>query len=443
MSKKKAINAQSKLSSNICHTDLEFAILNATPDALIICNQESEIVYVNQAVEKTFGYKPDELMDQKIEFLIPDRFAKHHVILRNNYMKNPYPRAMSSKMDLYGKHKNGLDIPVEIALGPVQLEDGLLIIVLIKDMTERKRAEKLLAESEARWKFALESGNQGVWDWAVPEKKIYFSHTWKKMLGYKDNEITDNPSEFNSRVHPDDLVNVLKKIQNLFKGKTKEYNCEIRFRCKDGHYKWILNRGKIISRDSNGNVLRAIGTHTDITEIKEKELSLKNLAEHDPLTGLINRRTFEDRLHQGISLAKRNQSGVAVCFLDLDNFKNINDQYTHAIGDRLLLAATKRIQESIREIDSLSRLGGDEFTLLFLNIKNKTDVSKILKKIMANFQKGFLIENIFLEVSLSIGVALYPEDGNTLLIEKADTAMYAAKKAGKNDFEFFDSKTMS
>lgn len=158
-----------------------------------------------------------------------------------------------------------------------------LSLRLMRIDIKRKQMEEALRESEERWKFALESANQGVWDWHVPEKIIYFSHAWKTMLGYQDEEIKNEQYEFESRVHPDDLQKVWKEVNDHFAGKTPDYMCEVRFRCKDGSYKWILDRGKAIERASDGRVLRAIGTHTDISELKEKESALieaKNNVEH-------------------------------------------------------------------------------------------------------------------------------------------------------------------
>lgn len=154
----------------------------------------------------------------------------------------------------------------------IKIENKLHISLdkLKDDISTRKEIEAALAESEDRWKYALESANQGVWDWHVPEKKIYFSHAWKSMLGYQDDEIKNEQIEFESRLHPDDVENVWKNINNLFEQKSDEYKCEVRFRCKDGSYKWILDRGKVISRTPEGKVLRAIGTHTDITDLKDQ-----------------------------------------------------------------------------------------------------------------------------------------------------------------------------
>ena len=177
----------------------------------------------------------------------------------------------------------------------------------------------------------------------------------------------------------------------------------------------------------------------DITDHKKIEAGLKHIAEHDYLTGLVNRSLFEDRINQAIVLAKRHECFVAVFFLDVDNFKQLNDAYGHAIGDLLLSAVGKRMQGCIREIDTLARIGGDEFALLLTEIKTNNDAMVIAKKILQRFKKSFLINDIKHVVTLSIGIALYPTDGDNhlLLLEKADAAMYLAKKQGKNNVKFY------
>lgn len=416
------------------------ALLKGTPDCLLICNKKGQITFVNTVTEKVFGYTQTELLGQNIEILIPERYNAIHKKHTQSYFKNPKVRPMGGGLTLYGAHKDGHEFPVEISLSPIETTKDVYAIASIRDISQRKQMEALLAESEERWKFALESGKQGVWDWYVAEEKILFSHTWKSMLGYSDDEIGSAQSEFESRVHPDDLEKVWEAIRAHFDGKSNEYTCEVRFRCKDGRYKWILARGQVIQRDENGQPLRAIGTHTDINELKEAQEKLKHLAQHDQLTGLINRPFFEDRLTQTIALAKRHHNQVAVLFLDIDGFKQVNDTYGHAMGDLLLYEVAHSIQKYIRSTDTLARFGGDEFAIIITEIKSQTDLMPILQKIIRAFAKEYIIKNHKLAVTLSIGVAIYPKDGHDSLIEKADAAMYYVKQHGKNNFQFYDKK---
>ena len=147
---------------------------------------------------------------------------------------------------------------------------------------------------------------------------------------------------------------------------------------------------------------------------------------------------FKDRVAHGIELAKRNNACMAVFFVDLDDFKQINDNYGHETGDLLLCATGNCLQTCVRKIDTVARVGGDEFALSILEIKNENDAVKIAKKIITRFSSGFIINDKKLEITVSIGISLYPNDGNQSLIEKADSAMYYVKKHGKNNFKLFD-----
>ncbi|MDA9271873.1 sensor domain-containing diguanylate cyclase [bacterium] len=181
-----------------------------------------------------------------------------------------------------------------------------------------------------------------------------------------------------------------------------------------------------------------IASIRDSTDHKLIEKKLKNIAEHDPLTGLVNMPLFKDRVAHGIELAKRNKEFMAVFFVDLDGFKQINDNYGHETGDLLLCEVGHCLQTCVRKIDTVARVGGDEFALSILEIKNENDVVEIVKKIINHFSAGFIINDKNLTITLSIGVSLYPNDGHQSLIEKADSAMYYVKKHGKNNFKLFD-----
>lgn len=141
---------------------------------------------------------------------------------------------------------------------------------------------------------------------------------------------------------------------------------------------------------------------------------------------------------QALALAKRAKCNMAVCFLDIDGFKNINDTYGHHVGDLSLCAAAKCIQKCLRDVDTVARLGGDEFALILSYVNEKNDVIKVVKKLIRLLSKGFFIENHNVKVTLSIGISMYPKDGVHNLLKKADAAMYYAKKHGKNNFTFFN-----
>ncbi|HHS99260.1 MAG TPA: bifunctional diguanylate cyclase/phosphodiesterase [Thiomicrospira sp.] len=201
----------------------------------------------------------------------------------------------------------------------------------------------------------------------------------------------------------------------------------------------MISWKNVLLKDEQGQVTGMISSGEDVTEIKKTEDQLAFLAHHDNLTGLPNRSLLNARLQHALQIAHRQPTLLAVCFFDIDNFKNINDSYGHDVGDELLITVSKRIQEIIRKNDTLARLGGDEFVLVLENLRDKTEVAVIIEKILVSFSQPMTIEDHTLSVTTSIGISLYPQDGLDVnsLIKFADTAMYQAKGDGKNTYAFY------
>ncbi|MBI4665789.1 MAG: diguanylate cyclase [Nitrospinae bacterium] len=194
-----------------------------------------------------------------------------------------------------------------------------------------------------------------------------------------------------------------------------------------------------------GSGSRSIILISDITERKLKEETERHYAYHDPLTGLPNRRLFYDRLNLELARARRERGLMAVMFIDLDRFKQVNDNYGHETGDKLLIAAAERLTTSLRDTDTISRLGGDEFTVLFPNIHSEEDTAAIAMKIVSEFNEPFVIDGIQIMVTVSAGLSLYPDNGADAetLIKKADDAMFAAKREGRNSYKICSNDVMS
>jgi len=318
-------------------------------------------------------------------------------------------------------------------------EQGNLRCGVMLDVTARKQAEQELIESEDRWKLALESTGDGVWDWHIQSGIEYYSGRYKEMYGYSADKIWRRSDEFRDIVHPDDKEQLIRDQQAHFDGHMPVYRNEHRVRCSDGSWKWVLSRGMVISRDEQGRPRRMIGTHTDITDWKRSEALIWQQANFDPLTGLPNRRMLRDRLEQDIKKSRHDNLQLAILFIDLDHFKEVNDTLGHDSGDLLLIEAARRIRQCVRDGDTVARMGGDEFTVLLSELSSAQTLERVLQDILAELAAVFQLgaEQVF--VSASIGITMYPDDGTEVesLFKNADQALYVAKGAGRNRFSFF------
>ncbi len=303
------------------------------------------------------------------------------------------------------------------------------------------RLSRQLKASEERWKFALEGAGDGVWDWNVQTDEVVISARYKEMYGFTDEDVASGSKEWKERIHPDDRAAVERDIQACLNGETTHYVNEHRVRCKDGSIKWALARGMLVSRDSAGKPLRMIGTHADITDRKIVEEQFQHLAHYDVLTNLPNRTLIADRLSQAMAYAKREKVLLALMFIDLDKFKPVNDTLGHEIGDLLLKQVAQRLQQAVRASDTVARIGGDEFVVLLPVMDHTDDAKVVADKILHTLNQVFEVAQHSLNISSSIGIAVYPHHGadEKLLLINADIAMYHAKKGGRNNAQFYHS----
>ncbi len=327
------------------------------------------------------------------------------------------------------------------SMGSTTWENGRALrrTAMLQDITERKRADAAWRENEQRWKLALESTGDGVWDWHIQSGQEFYSKRLLEMYGYGEDELQPDPDELDSRTHPDDRAQLERDRQDHFDGIAPSYSNEHRIRCRDGSWKWILSRGMVIDRDAQGKPLRMIGTHTDITARKDSHAVIWRQAHFDALTGLPNRSTLRERLEQEIKKRKRAAQLLAVLFIDLDHFKEVNDTLGHDQGDLLLIETARRLRACVRESDTVARMGGDEFTVILTELNDMQGTERILQKLLQALQVGFELGTEQVFVTASIGVTVYPTDASNIedLLKNADQALYVAKEAGRNCFSFF------
>jgi diguanylate cyclase (GGDEF)-like protein/PAS domain S-box-containing protein len=306
-------------------------------------------------------------------------------------------------------------------------------------------AKKPPTKNEERYALALEGAGDGLWDWDLEQDKLYLSPRWKKLLGYKEDEVDDSPFEWRNRIHPDDLHRVRADIDAHLKGTTPRFQNEHRMLHKDGNHRWVLTRGVAV-RDSEGRPQRMVGTMTDITQRKLVEEQILHDALHDALTGLPNRALFLDRLGIAIAHAKRRKDHIySVLFVDLDQFKTINDSLGHVIGDKVLVAIARRMGSALRPGDTVARLGGDEFAVLVDGLADQDAASLVADRLITELSSPFEVDGHDILVSASIGITSShptyesPED----VLRDADRALYRAKSVGTARREIFEGDAAS
>ena len=318
---------------------------------------------------------------------------------------------------------------------PINIE---LACLRINNFMERQRLrhEAIIKEQLKLAANVFNYSHDGILFSDADNNIIKSNDAFTKITGYLPDEARGkNPRFLQSGKQSNSFYEAMWK--DLLK--YEHWDGELCNKHKDGHL-FIIHTSILIIKDAVGNVQNFLAIFSDITLRKTHEEALKKIAYFDELTGLPNRTLLTDRMDQGIQQTLRHNNVMAFCYLDIDGFKPVNDLYGHAVGDRLLQQVSERIVRCLRKIDTLSRIGGDEFVLLLLDQKSKDEYIATIKRILQATEKTFFVEGYSINISVSIGVTLFPQndsDPDTLL-RHADQAMYDAKLQGKNQYILFD-----
>jgi diguanylate cyclase (GGDEF)-like protein/PAS domain S-box-containing protein len=305
---------------------------------------------------------------------------------------------------------------------------------------EKETALRALRESEERYELAVGGAHDGLFDWDLRRNQIHFSPRWKEMLGHTANDIGSAPEEWLGRIHPEEAGEFRQRLQAHLKGGEAHFEMEYRIRHRDGSYRWMLSRGLAV-RDERGEAYRMAGSLTDLTRRKEAEERLLHDALHDSLTGLPNRTLFADRLHQAVARGRRrDEYSFAVLYVDLDQFKVVNDSLGHLAGDEVLVALARRLEACLRPGDTVARLGGDEFAVLVEDVDDVSQALRIADRVHDELRPPLKIRGheVFATASVGIarGAARYEQPHD--LLRDADIAMYRAKRRGRGNSQIFD-----
>ena len=532
-------------------------IFESSPDAILIINNSGGIKQVNNKVVDLFGYSADELIGKPMEMLMPERFRKNHVMIRNSSFSKKNDRAMAGEQDFFALKKNGKEIAIDIGLSFMGEAENKQAIVTLRDITDRKQAEDTLnrfkttldmttdcvfifepetlaftyvnkgamnhvgrsfdeimgmtpvdikmgnSNDEESFRQIIEPLMQGSKNFLtleamnehksgcqipvelslqyiapvgeaprfvamvrdISERKkaeaeleladSVFNHTDeaiivadanKKVLrinqaftvisGFSEKETLGkrpdklfSSGEYDDKFYQDILGSLNEK--GMWEGEI--INCR-----KSGELFPCWHNMSVV-KDKHGKIIQYISIFSDITEKKHAEEYIRHLAQYDPLTNLPNRALFHDRMQHATSIANRSKNKVALMFIDLDHFKNINDTLGHQEGDRLLQIIAERLSGCVRSQDTVARLGGDEFTVILENLKHAENAAIVAEKILKSLTDPIVIGTHEIISGASIGISIFPEDGNNTeaIIKNADIAMYKAKQEGRNQYQFY------
>ena len=291
-----------------------------------------------------------------------------------------------------------------------------------------------------RTNLVISVANDGIYDWDVKSNNIYFDTRYYTMAGYKENEFPGTFDEWAKRVHPDDYARVDKNVQAYLSGELENYNEEFRFKCKNGEWMWIQARVKIVTRTKNGESLRIIGTHQDITIRKQSEEKLKRIAHYDILTNLPNRSLITNILSKAMLQCSHHGQSLAVVLLDLDGFKHVNDTHGHSAGDKVICEIAQRLNNVLYPKDVIARINGAEFCILVELSDPKYGATAVARKMLSCFDDVYQFDQQQITVTASIGITRFPEDAEKPqeLLRKAGLAMFDIKALRINNYKFFE-----
>ena len=307
------------------------------------------------------------------------------------------------------------------------------------DITNQIHLQEHLTSNQYR-QIALDDISDGWWEWDLATNACYISPRLKEILGYQDQDISNDINGLKALIYQNDRKLAVTNISKISSsGKDTTNLQEVRFKHKCGDLIWILCRSKPV-KDAKNKLIGIIGTHTNISELKKSEDKWYLMAHYDLLTQLPNRSNFINLITTTINEVSRKNGQFALFYIDIDNFKWINDKHGHTIGDAFLRAVANKFKTLTRGFDVAARIGGDEFAIMIKDTHSAKEVEEIAARYIHAFSTPFCIEGHEISTSLSIGIALFPQCGKTPyeLLHHADAAMYQVKQTGKNSFYFFD-----
>lgn len=414
------------------------SILLHSPVAMGVYRSSGPCVMANQAYASLVGASLAQLLLQDFEKIETWRRSGLRDDIVATLADNQPRRRHVHETTSFGR-----EIWIDTIMMSTVLNGSPHILLQFVDYTEKKLSEEALKKSEQRLAMALHASALSTWHFRIDTNVVELDAQWAIIIGARAGRTVTTVMALLARTHPEDIPRLRLDALRSFKGEIFEFQHEFRISTDAGQWRWICCSGKIIARDAQNRAVRAIGTNIDITHRKLAEEQIRQLAYHDSLTSLPNRRLLLDRLEQALAQSRRHARPLAVMYMDLDNFKQINDTSGHDAGDLLLQEVARRISGCARAGDTVSRQGGDEFVIVLAQIDAPSDAIAAAKKIFQALGEPLFIAGERWNVTTSVGICV-AQVGSTDeardLLKKADSAMYDAKKNGRNQFRFYQEK---
>jgi len=406
-------------------------LINTTLDAVLTIDPAGNVIEWNPQAEPIFGRRARDVLGRPLssDVIAPRMAELFEAILRGNR------DLLRRRIETLGRRADGEEVAVEITVESVGSGAEQTFTAFIRDISERRRAHLELEKREQRFRALVEKSWSGV---VLLDRDLAFCYagsSTNRLIGYNEDDLTG--TSFLSYIHPRERQAARKIFSDVVAGQRQEAQGELRFMHKSGTWVWLEGFAQNLLHDPSVGAI--VINYRDITQRKATEKQLEYQAYYDALTGLPNRLLFRDRVVNAIAQARRNRRAIAVMYLDLDHFKLVNDGLGHSIGDALLSEVAERLQGCIRASDTISRLGGDEFTILLNDVADSDSAASVARKMLQSFTRSFRVQSHELFVTASIGTSLYPNDGEDVetLLKCADSAMYRAKELGRNQMQLF------
>ncbi|MEQ6388817.1 diguanylate cyclase [Bacillaceae bacterium S4-13-58] len=421
-------------SKNVRYMDkLYNSFIDHTNDGLVLFNLEQKILKANQAFYDLFGYTKRKVVGKRLDELEPQlKKELEHIFKQLNQGIN------IKRYEGIWYAANGEPIDISINFTPIPDGFGKIIgvVSIVQDIRELVETKRALQESEERYRLIADNMHDLIQVLNKDGLIVYASPSHKLILGISTEKLVGTNAF--DQVHPDDAPIMKRKFKKIF---NKNYisNFEYRIHSKNNQWLWVESNLRAV-KNNNGDIYQIISSTRDISRRKKVENRLKQMAFTDHLTGLTNRRVFQQKGRKALADAKRKSEMVAIMYLDGDYFKEINDRFGHMIGDEVLILLGERLKQSIRDKDIVARIGGDEFAILIQDVDSNEAVEIVAKRIIQNVIEPYKIEEHTITMTMSIGISIFPTHGVNMneLLNLADQALYEAKNKGKNTLAFYD-----